>query len=537
MPDTKLIYGMHEKCPIGVLPDGWVLYIAEVGDSFDPHSGIDLSDESRSVMIRIQWRFGSSGACYPPPERQDGFIQRVASLAKNTPDCHTWIGGNEPNIATEGLFYPTVAAQNYTAIRQAIRVQVGHENDCVLLPPVGPWNAQIGYGWIEYFTLLIASCPDIDGFALHTYSRGADPASITSQAKMDPPYDHLRKGFRTYLDWMWAIPPRCRDLPVYITETDQNDAWENVNNGWVQAAYEEINTWNSLQGTQKIRAMLLYRWPHYDKYGISGLSGVIEDFKQAVSRGYTSAPTEEEEPVPNPENKVRNPKFEGTYGPQDGHNTVQVAPEHHAYWHQGRSHEAMPEYCVARTSRGEPDWEGAQQFFVESKLMDAGICQEFHVGEDAIGKIALLEVELGCEGHDQSKELLSNIFITIGIGRRGGWDDRARSVQWLSPVFQTEISNFHTKFGTLKTWTWLKIRAPIETEKISYFVHAKDEYRFDTCIFVRTVRCTILDATEEPEEPEVPVGSPIPDSSQFAEAFELLAGTASEAARIFSRKG
>jgi hypothetical protein len=165
-------------------------------------------------------------------------------------------------------------------------------NDCreiidgeVILPPVGPWNTEIGYGWIEYFSRMVGACESVDAFALHTYSRGPSPQSIHSQDKMDPPYDSLYNGFQTYRDWMAAIPPRYKELPVYLTEVDQNEPWADVNSGWVKEAYAEIDAWNQ-NNKQQIWCMCLYRWPNYDQYVIEGKRGVIEDFKEAIAQGY-----------------------------------------------------------------------------------------------------------------------------------------------------------------------------------------------------------------------------------------------------------
>ena len=74
-----------------------------------------------------------------------------------------------------------------------------------------------------------------------------------------------------------------RHLPVYLTETDQDDAWRNENNGWVQRVYGEIDWWNRQPGNQVIRAVILYRWPNVDKWGIDGKAGVIEDFRKAMT--------------------------------------------------------------------------------------------------------------------------------------------------------------------------------------------------------------------------------------------------------------
>ena len=49
---------------------------------------------------------------------------------------------------------------------------------------------------------------------------------------MDAPFDKRRFHFRAYIDMMDAIPDAMRDLPVYITETDQDVPWLDANNGW-----------------------------------------------------------------------------------------------------------------------------------------------------------------------------------------------------------------------------------------------------------------------------------------------------------------
>ena len=81
---------------------------------------------------------------------------------------------------------------------------------------------------------------------------------------------------------MHAIPVNMRHLPVYVTETDQGGPWENVNRGWIQAAYAEIDRWNR-QNAQKVQAMALYRWPQLDRWHIKGKESVIEDFRSCAA--------------------------------------------------------------------------------------------------------------------------------------------------------------------------------------------------------------------------------------------------------------
>ena len=52
---SSLTYGVHEWCPVDVMPEGWILYLVETGDYPDPHPGIDLGDDPRTPIMRWQW--------------------------------------------------------------------------------------------------------------------------------------------------------------------------------------------------------------------------------------------------------------------------------------------------------------------------------------------------------------------------------------------------------------------------------------------------------------------------------------------------
>jgi hypothetical protein len=186
--------------------------------------------------------------------------------------------------------------------RAAIRSQDGHRDDLVLVGSVAPWNNQTAYeqnpsgDWVKYFQDIVTALgPNgCDGVTLHTYTHTASPDLIESEARQGAKgYQHLRREFRTYIDFMEAIPSNMRHLPVYITETDQDVAWEDKRDSvWVQRAYAEIDRWNKQPGNQQIRALILYRWPNVgggDKWGISGKGEIVEDFRRAMrapSGGY-----------------------------------------------------------------------------------------------------------------------------------------------------------------------------------------------------------------------------------------------------------
>ncbi|MCL4827238.1 MAG: M23 family metallopeptidase [Caldilinea sp.] len=178
--------------------------------------------------------------------------------------------------------------------RDAIRSLPGHSDDLVVIGAVAPWNAELTYpsnptgDWIVYFTdILNGLGPDgLDGIALHTYTHGSDPALITDRSTMNPPFQNRYYNFQAYRNFMEAIPAPMRTLPVFITETDQDTPWLDANNGWVRAAYAEINRWNQQPGAQQIRSLLLYRWQRYDQWYIEGKNGVIEDFRMALANDY-----------------------------------------------------------------------------------------------------------------------------------------------------------------------------------------------------------------------------------------------------------
>lgn len=189
---------------------------------------------------------------------------------------------------------PALYAHCYRLCRAAIHSVAGHADDQVLIGAVAPWNNQTAYAgnptgdWIQYFAdvLALLGADGCDGITLHTYTHGADPNLITSEARMNPPFANRHFEFRAYQDFMAAIPVPMRTLPVYITETNEDVVWLDQNIAWVQRAYGEINWWNQQPGNQKIRALVLYRYPPIDRWVIQGKGGVLEDFKMAMQNNY-----------------------------------------------------------------------------------------------------------------------------------------------------------------------------------------------------------------------------------------------------------
>lgn len=282
---------------------GWVLELAAIGldGSSTPADFSKLANAGLGVIVRINHGYGNAGTL-PAPDKYPDFAAACANYVQRSVGCHIWIIGNEPNHRDEQPdgrpILPNDYARAYDLCRKAIRALPGHEEDQVLVAGPAPWNATTTYAgnekgdWVRYFVHTMTMLDDgaCDGFALHTYTHNLDARQITGDYfHTTQGYRHLRNEFRTYRDFMNAIPDRFRSLPVFITETDPTTrgvGWNPGHNvGWVQAAYREIATWNSNPQHQPILGLLLYRWPlvpDQPEWSISNRAGIVEDFDQSL---------------------------------------------------------------------------------------------------------------------------------------------------------------------------------------------------------------------------------------------------------------
>lgn len=308
--DSEFLYGVHDRGAEDIMRQknvrGWVLVTEQVDGGARNYR--DLSDEGFGVMVRLNHGYLGAGTIPRRAEYAD-FARRCAEFVQRSAGAAVWIIGNEPNHQSEwpGGSFDLAAAmrqaeiitpQNYAdcfrQVHSAIHALPGHKDDLVLPAAVAPWNPAQG-DWVKYFKDMLAAIGPghLDGVTLHTYTHGHQKALITAEDHCPSPgFTHLRWEFRTYRDFMAAIPPEMRGLPVFITEanpqrlSEQGPAWENRNDGWVDAAFQEIDLWNREQ-PQKIRSLVLFRWLYEPNqpWDISTRSQVLDDFRQSLDRG------------------------------------------------------------------------------------------------------------------------------------------------------------------------------------------------------------------------------------------------------------
>ncbi len=339
--ENQYIYGLHDPGGEHLLiqdgqAKGWILVTEALGTDPNNQQGRGdfykrLADQGLGVIVRLNHAYGPSGTI-PLPAKYRDFAQRVANFVRNSLGAHIWIIGNETNLEREqprkpgtnqaDPITPRLYAECYKLCRRAIKSLPDHQDDQVVIAPVGPWNAETAYSadpgglyqanqvvgpqqypyqgyfgdWIKYLQdmLLAIGRENCDAIGIHAYSRGYNPAAIASEAKMQPPFEQYYSSFRTYRDQMNAIPALFRDLPVYLTEmngdVDPNGVkWPNVNSGWVKNAYKEINEWNQ-SNRQQIHCGILYRWSKDDDWHIDGKPQVQQDLREAMAQNYTWNP-------------------------------------------------------------------------------------------------------------------------------------------------------------------------------------------------------------------------------------------------------
>lgn len=344
--DAEMIFGIQESggelYMLEAGRPGWILFSEAIGHDPNDRSGKDysaFSEQGLTVIVRLNHGYYPHGTL-PFSSEYGNFARRCANFVAASRGCHLWIIGNEMNYAIErpgvrGLIrsveeddpflqglaqrhnalHPALAdidheetslfvdagepitaeqyARCYRLCRNAIHLAPDHAEDRVLIGAICPWNTHTVYpgnpqgDWIKYFQdiLMLIGPNECDGITLHTYTHGADPALILddSQVSAFPKYAY---HFQAYQDFMYAIPNNLRHMPVYITEANQDQPWEDSNTGWIQEAYAEIHRWNLEPGNQKIRAMILHRWPMIDRWHIEGKPGAIRDFVQALRYPY-----------------------------------------------------------------------------------------------------------------------------------------------------------------------------------------------------------------------------------------------------------
>jgi len=245
-------------------------------------------------IVRLNW---GPGYTVPGPNDWTGrfdfamkckeAVQRLGDLTK------IWIIGNEMNLRGEGgipadWYLKVFNGHDANNVYDQIRSVQGDAKIC--LGAVAPNNSDTDASgpydhtrekWKNYWNYVVNNTGmKIDCYAVHAY--GGRQGGQPGDSGFDPdPRDDLNLpygstadtvdvawGFNAFRFFVDEVATKIGDLrlPVYITETNtgQTGAPRNTyRQGWMQGAYEAIDTWNKLH-FQKIKTLA---WFVYDPAG------------------------------------------------------------------------------------------------------------------------------------------------------------------------------------------------------------------------------------------------------------------------------
>ena len=311
----NFIFGLHDPNGEAHMLDaekpGWVVVSARVGPPDPAGDFSPLAEKGIGVIVRLNNGYASAGTI-PNSTQYDRFALRCAQYVGGSKGAHFWIIGNAPNAALERpgndgtdnsgeVIIPEMYANCFIRCRKAIRALPGHENDWVIPAAVAPFNTQTNYpknpsgDWIRYFADVLfqisAQRGGLDGLALHTYTHGGEASLIASEEMAGGHFPSRHRHFRAYRDFLAAIPPALRNLPVFITEAQPTEpGWTGQNRNWIQSACAEINSWNLNRANQPIQALCFFRWQIRDGdpagLGIADKEEVVQDFTAALQNDY-----------------------------------------------------------------------------------------------------------------------------------------------------------------------------------------------------------------------------------------------------------
>lgn len=309
--ESPYLFGIHDPFRRDVFDgsgkNGWVLITEQVGAN--PATAVgnrnvysEWASAGFGVIARLNHGYAGAGTL-PEPSTYGVFAEAcgnwvAGSRNPQNPEqgCHIWIIANEMNNPYEwpgnqnGHGGQPITPEGYAAVfNQAYgRIKAVQPTSIVCPGAIDPYNAVAGDSRV-WFSRMLEHIDTLDGIILHTYTHGTDPGLITSTATFgDYPLQWQYYNFYAYRTFMDLIPGKWREVPVFITETDQIEPWADTNSGWVHAAYAEIDRWNQTPHHQQIRCLILYRWwtLHDDIWSLEHKYNVQQDLKQALSHDY-----------------------------------------------------------------------------------------------------------------------------------------------------------------------------------------------------------------------------------------------------------
>lgn len=305
---SPYLYGMHDEPDLSLFPSvdgcakGWITLLEYIGDSGDCAMDFSrLADQGYGVILRLDW--GGGPPLPTTPEQIAGYAAKFARCVEGAVGVKVWVVGNEPNIGWGYPYTPEQYADVYLAVINEVSALPDAEEHEILFAPMSPWAWTPAWGdWDDGLATAIdrvrAQGGDIDGVAIHAYTREMTVDAVTSDAWFPGRENKWHLHFRGYRDTTALLAARgLVDLPLYITEAGSVcdppcDPYRDEDVGYFVAMYEEIFAWNQAHPHQVIRAVTPYRWTQNDDgsgrdFCIGCSAPLRQDLENAVAYGRT----------------------------------------------------------------------------------------------------------------------------------------------------------------------------------------------------------------------------------------------------------
>ncbi len=282
-------------------------------------------------------------------EHLDCYLAYVDDAVSAAPDVHTWVIGNEMNMALEakshpnGVIDPGWYAHVYRQAQARIRSLPGHADDAVFVGAVAPGAKKGGVyeSGKDYLTrLLYALQPDeVGGVALHAYGGWVRPCDNGGVAPLQA-FEWGSQGGLGYKNQaQWIDGLGYSRVPLLITEMSahmhtmhgpanvacgsQADAYLTDRKplaDFVRAAYKSLHEWNQGPSNHDIAGGVWFTWHDEGSFASESLQLMGELIEEA---GLGTSP------VDNPYQAFREVAAQGLYphGDPNGFGTCAASTE------------------------------------------------------------------------------------------------------------------------------------------------------------------------------------------------------------------
>ena len=281
IPDFPL-HGLHGIGAADWMRDqgvqGWVVETVFTNTDLSQPEPVDFSThEKAGVRVLVRWNYsfaksdGGKGT-YPARARYDQFINWCAQSIRASQGVWGHIIGNEPNRAGERPDYQNAANPGTPILHSDVTYIVNAVWRLAPLatrispPAIDPTNTETDDPR-KYWKDILVDLENVEFFALHAYSYGADQP-VDAKDRFGDPLSWQYHSFRMWepIAAVLYTDSRFRSKPLVITETNhlvhddgQTPGWEADADPWIQSMYEYLRRWNGGVGDQFVHGACLYR--------------------------------------------------------------------------------------------------------------------------------------------------------------------------------------------------------------------------------------------------------------------------------------